>query len=81
MSNNIKIGDIYRHCKGREYQVVLVSKREADQAKLVSYQAVVNPDLIPWTRPLDEFLGLNDNGIRRFVLVTEEFRKSIEECQ
>ncbi len=66
----VKIGGIYRHFKGKMYKVKNVV-RDADQWPKWRVEYVEVDDAThEASRPLDDFLGMHESGVRRFTLVT-----------
>ena len=64
----IKIGQKYRHCKGKEYQVLHLARHSETMELMVVYRALYD-DYGIWIRPLDMFLEqveINGQFINRF---------------
>lgn len=51
--DTVKVGEVYRHFKGKTYKVIAVAKDCEDLKDIVVYQNVDKLDI--WTRPLDNF--------------------------
>lgn len=66
----VKIGGIYRHFKGKVYEVTGLRRDADDWNKwLVDYQEV-NDGTHKASRPVADFLSVHpEHGVRRFVLV------------
>lgn len=65
---SIKIGQKYKHFKGKEYLVLFLAKHSDTMEDLVVYQALYGNQGI-WVRPLSMFLEwvtLEGNRVRRF---------------
>ncbi|MCR4851291.1 MAG: DUF1653 domain-containing protein [Lachnospiraceae bacterium] len=52
--NTILPGQIYRHFKGNEYEVICVARHTESEEDLVIYRSVKNPDAI-YARPMEMF--------------------------
>jgi hypothetical protein len=64
----IKIGQKYRHFKGKEYQVLHLARHSETMEQMVVYRALYD-DYGIWVRPLDMFLEqveMNGHFINRF---------------
>ena len=51
-----RAGGVWEHYKGDHYELMVISRREADGSLLATYTSL-SRDELPWTRPLDEFLA------------------------
>lgn len=74
---NIKKG-IYRHFKGKLYNVLEVAKHSETMEEYVVYKALYGEEGI-WVRPLDMFtetIVRDGQEIKRFELVQLEFSKA-----
>lgn len=71
----IKIGQTYRHFKGKEYVVIAIAKDCEDESKLVVYKALYG-DYTVWVRPYDNFNSLVDRI--KYPDVLQKYR--FEEC-
>lgn len=70
------VGGIYRHFKGNHYQVIGFGRHTENGQELIAYRSM--KETIPfrlWFRPPEIFLGLNEQGVRRFELVSDDWRK------
>jgi hypothetical protein len=61
-------GQLWTHYKGTVYEVVGFAIRESDGAALVLYTELREPQLVPWARPLKEWLEVLPTGVRRFEI-------------
>lgn len=64
----IRIGQKYRHFKGKEYQVLHLARHSETMELMVVYRALYD-DYGIWVRPLDMFLEqveINGRFINRF---------------
>lgn len=68
--HGVVIGGIYEHFKGKRYKVKNIV-RDADVWEwwLVQYVEITDATHEA-SRPLEEFLGLHETGVRRFTLVS-----------
>ena len=65
MENRIKPGDIVRHFKGNEYEILCFALDSETQEELVVYRALYGEGQV-WVRPLAEFLDtVTRDGITR----------------
>jgi hypothetical protein len=62
----VDVGATYRHFKGSEYVVKGVALEESSMEPVVIYESTSG---ITFTRPLVEFVGIADNGDKRFMKV------------
>jgi hypothetical protein len=71
-------GEIYKHCKGGEYEIVGVALDSSDDAlkKLVIYKQLYERENFPqgtvWARSLEDFSGqkeIDGQSVKRFELV------------
>ena len=53
----------YRHFKGNEYEVIGVGRHTETMARHVIYKGDSGPI---WIRPLEMFMGVTEDGIKRF---------------
>lgn len=70
----IKQGEIYRHFKGHEYQIIAIAKDSEDLSEKIVYQDIHNKDNI-WVRDKEEFLSLVDKNKYPDVSQKERFEK------
>lgn len=61
----VPVGSWWRHHRGKQVYVVAVALDEATLAPRVIY----TDDGVHWDRPLADFLGEVEAGVRRFVRV------------
>ena len=69
----IKEGEIYRHCKGKKYEIIAIA-RDSDQCKnvIVVYKSLEDSDYPKgtlWTRPLSEFTDNHSSGDERLTKI------------
>ena len=55
MRNIPKEGEIYRHFKGNEYQIITVAEHSEDESQMVVYKAMYGEGKC-YVRPLDMFM-------------------------
>lgn len=72
----IKIGQKYRHFKGKDYEIIALARNcEDPDQKIVVYKALYNSEFgfgQIWIRTLEEFLGIKEiegQKIPRFELI------------
>jgi cyclomaltodextrinase / maltogenic alpha-amylase / neopullulanase len=79
MENNQIVPGIYRHFKGKQYQVIGVAKHSETLEELVVYQQLYgNKEL--WVRPLKMFLEsveVNGKQAPRFEFISEDETKIV----
>lgn len=73
MNNIVKMGGIYKHKKGKLYQILYIAKHSETLEDLVIYRALYNECQI-WARPLSMF---TEEG--RFTLLKDEYRYNMIE--
>ncbi|MGL6174808.1 MAG: DUF1653 domain-containing protein [Cellulosilyticaceae bacterium] len=78
MVRELHIGDIVRHFKEKEYQVLNFAKHTETGEKLVVYQALYPPFNV-YARPIDMFLSRVDRD--KYPEVQQEFRMEIIGCR
>lgn len=67
MKQNIKIGGIYKHFKGKDYKVLFLGKETEAQKDVVIYISLYAPYTI-WVRSLEEFKEyIEDKKVFRFT--------------
>ena len=70
-----KVGETYRHYKGKNYKIVLISKLESNPKQiLIHYLPLYETEgeIKVWTRPIQNFLEEVEIGgkkIKRFELI------------
>lgn len=70
--SRLKIGEIYRHFKGKDYKVLALALDSEDyERELVIYQAMYGDNLI-WARELDMFLSKVDKD--KYPDASQEYR-------
>ena len=75
MSEKLALG-IYRHYKGKEYQVIAVARHSETEEELVVYRLMYG-DFSYWVRPLSMFtenIELEDVIIPRFQWLKSTYR-------
>lgn len=73
----IKQGQIYRHFKGHDYQVIGIGVHTETDERVAVYKRVAGPDII-WIRPLamfEESVVHEGRLQRRFELVVPKVKK------
>lgn len=60
-----KKGEFYRHFKGDIYAVMGYALHHETQEEMVIYKSFKHNKT--WVRPLDQFIGLHESGVKRFV--------------
>ncbi|MDD2518675.1 MAG: DUF1653 domain-containing protein [Bacilli bacterium] len=71
----VEIGKIYRHFKGKDYQVLAIANDSEDHLRqVVVYQALYGDKLI-WIRELEMFLSLVDK--EKYPDVNQKYRFEI----
>lgn len=61
----LEIG-LYRHYKGREYEVIGIASHSETEEQLVVYRALYG-EMGLWVRPLEMFDGVLEDGTKRFA--------------
>ncbi len=79
MNNRIKPGDIVRHFKGNQYEILCFARDSETQAEMVVYRALYGEGGT-WVRPRDMFESRVDR--QKYPDVKQEYRfeKVAEEC-
>ena len=67
----LEIG-LYRHYKGREYEVIGIVSHSETEEQLVVYRALYG-DRGLWVRPLEMFDGVLEDGTKRFVYIGKSY--------
>lgn len=60
-----KVGEVYIHQNGLTYEVKALARDQDAEQILVIHQG---DDGVVWSRTLGNFMGLNSQGIARFLL-------------
>lgn len=64
--SDVAAGQVWRHSKTQSrYEVIALSVDEVRLVPVVTYQSLSKP--YTWTRDLDVFVGINEEGVPRFV--------------
>lgn len=67
----MNVGDRYRHCKGKLYEIVCIARDSDDCTKeIVVYKSLDDSDFpigTIWIRPIKEFTNNHRTGVKRFV--------------
>ena len=71
MKNIPKEGEIYRHFKGNEYQIVAVAEHSEDSSQMVVYKAMYGEGKC-YVRPLDMFMEEVDR--EKYPDATQKYR-------
>lgn len=66
---SIKVGGVYRHCKGGLYRVIAIAEHSETLEWHVVYQSLETGRF--WVRPVSIWNSTR-KGVQRFVLVDEE---------
>lgn len=72
-----KIGGVYRHFKGNEYEVKAIATHSETGEKMVVYQALYGDNDI-YVRPIDSFMSKVDRV--KYPEVVQEYRFELEEA-
>ncbi|WP_199256844.1 DUF1653 domain-containing protein [Alteribacillus sp. YIM 98480] len=68
-----KRGEFYRHFKGNTYYIVGLSRHTETGEILVTYKSFKEPDQIPHSRPLEQFMDIHpEHKVKRFEKVEIE---------
>ena len=76
LKRELKIGGVYRHFKGKRYQVVDVAQHSETLETYVVYRQLYGEGKM-WIRPLEMFLEPVDRV--KYPDCTQEFRFELEE--
>ncbi len=75
MSEEIKKGQVYKHCKGKKYLIEAVARDSSScEVVVVVYKSLEDsefPKGTIWIRNLDEFTDNHRSGVKRFTLVDD----------
>ena len=71
MENRMKPGDIVRHFKGNEYEILCFARDSETQAEMVVYRALYG-ERGTWVRPKEMFLSKVDR--EKYPDVAQEYR-------
>ena len=78
MENRIKPGDIVRHFKGNEYEILCFALDSETQEEMVVYRALYG-ERGTWVRPKDMFFSEVDREKNPDVMQTYRFEKIAKE--
>lgn len=79
MNNRIKPGDIVRHFKGNQYEILCFARDSETQQEMVVYRALYGEGGV-WVRPRDMFESKVDREKYPDVKQEYRFEKVAEEC-
>lgn len=67
--SSVSVGDVFQHVNSKSYMVLgLPIKNDVDPPEFQVYHACIE-DGQTWVRSLENFTGLHETGVRRFVKV------------
>ena len=76
MSQELKMGGIYRHYKGKTYRVIDLARHSETLEWLVVYECLYeNPEAKIWVRPMGMFLEditLDGKQVPRFAYIGDQ---------
>lgn len=76
MSQDLKIGGIYRHYKGKTYRVIDLAKHSESLEWMVIYECLYeNPEGKIWVRPREMFLEnvmVEGKSVPRFAYIGDQ---------
>lgn len=65
-----KFGEIWRHFKGNDYQIINIATHSETEEKMVVYSALKDDSI--WTRPLEMFMSEVDHS--KYPAIRQKWR-------
>ena len=78
MEMRLKPGDVVRHFKGNQYEILYIARDSETMAEMVVYRALYGERGV-WVRPLEMFLSPVDREKYPDVMQTYRFEKVEEQ--